>query len=259
MGSRSRNALALLSFIVLASFGHAAFAQRGMSGTFITKNDYPDKWMWVTVYESTVFSRSIVETGCVPPGSTMNFVRPRGGGYPLGAKHYIRAEVTVRNCAHPRHCDTTITAYPSLGGQVLHLIPNGGSCYWEAKNSGLKGEPPKLQAMSPGARIVTRNGHELSMWVTVYRNEWDGRKIKESGCVPSGKERAWNADYGRTYYVRAEVTDTPDCRAKANNAHVRCDTTIQAQPSIEGQPPRRRDTEVTLLRNEANCYWRPDN
>lgn len=255
MGHRLRNSLALLSFIVLASFGHAAFAQRGMTGTFITTNDYPDKWMWVTVYESTVFSRSIVETGCVAPRGTMNFVRPRGGGYPLGAKHYIRAEVTGRNCAHPKHCDTTITAYPSLGGEALHLIPNGNNCFWEAKKSGLKSEPPNLQAGAGGAgRMLMRNGQDLAMWVTMI--DETAMRRPEDVCIPAGRERAWDIRYGGAYFVRARVATTPECRPMARGRdEVQCITAIRLRPSLEGTPPRPRDTELTLRRDQRMCYF----
>lgn len=259
MGNRLRSSLALLSFIVLATLGQAAFAQRGMTGTFITTNDYPDKWMWVTVYESTIFSRSIVETGCVAPRGTMNFVRPRGGGYPLGAKHYIRAEVTGRNCSQPKACDTTITAYPSLGGEVLHLIPNGNNCFWEPKKSGLKSEPPNLQAGAGGGRMLMRNGQDLAVWVSVADDS--GRRRPEDFCLAAGRERPWDIRYGGTYFIRARVAATPDCRSSSpgRDEPRHCITAIKLRPSLDGTPPRPRDTEVTLRRDGRSCYWEPGN
>lgn len=95
--------------LVVLGLAPAATAQRGGTGTFITSNTYGQNPVW-------------------------DFVRPQGGGYPLGAKHYVRAEVTRNaNCQQPVVCDTTITAVPSLGSQTLKLYPNGANCFWRAE------------------------------------------------------------------------------------------------------------------------------
>lgn len=112
-----------------------ALKAAGPRGIFITRNNFPSNSMWVTVYESGIFGRTIVETGCVGPRQTGSFARPRRreGGYPLGDKHYIRAEVTKgANCASSVICDTTVGAVPSLGGQTLELQTG---CYWDTVNA----------------------------------------------------------------------------------------------------------------------------
>jgi hypothetical protein len=113
------------------------------------------------------------------------------------------------------------------------------------------------------ATVVTTNSGwgGKSIWITIY--DLGKTQHLDYGCVNAGDFRKWQSGnylYGSYYYVRAEVKAGPSC----GGATI-CDTTVQINPQSQLDSPGGFDwkkftgTNVTLLPNGNNCYWRHDN
>jgi hypothetical protein len=123
----------------------------------------------------------------------------------------------------------------------------------------------RAQGVLGAATVVTTNsyGQGKSIWITIY--DLGKTSHLDWGCVDAANNsRSWQSGtylYGSFYYVRAEVKAGPSC-----GGGTICDTTVQINPQSPGPviPGGSgynifHGTEVTLLPNGKNCFWRHDN
>jgi hypothetical protein len=131
-----RGFLGLIGTLCVAAFPAAA---NSFKPTFNTTNKYPDKYVWITIYD--LAKTTHMDYGCVNPSKAREW---SSGAYAYGSYYYIRGEVKAdKDCGGATLCDTTVQAHPldesmygvgggyRIKGVAWTIHKNGDNCYWD--------------------------------------------------------------------------------------------------------------------------------